>query len=691
VGEKGVGRWQVIEYYEAFDRRVKEPDYPVILILHAGQAAPGLPFLHQLHRIVTSDPASEDVLGRLLLAADGEQATPGELWRYTAPYRGLAAMTESDSDFFFGRERETIEIINALAGGPDKLPILLGNSGVGKSWLAQAGVLAALLRQSFPTRAIDTGPWPQVFHESRQWCFLTLRPGAEPLRALVGSFLSTWQYEATDPLRAQREIEWVETLLCGKLGMHDLLDATERRYQELSHAKPSAFFLYIDQGEELYVRAEEGQCRKFSEVVARGLGDPRLSALMSLRSDFFGDLQKDEPLYSAHRLISVPPLRESELREVVSQPAQLLSARFETEGLAADIARRAAEESAKDAGALPLLSYLLDDMWTQMVKRGDGVLRLPMQAIGLGGVLVERANAFLASHPDAEGALRRLFTLKLATVRPDGEPMRRRALRPEFTDKEWRLVSELADHPHRLLVTATLDSGEVYAEVAHEAIFGRWDKLKQWIAAEREFLAWRSGLEVARQPSKGARDRSKDDTLLMGQALARAQDRLAKRADDLSQSDREFIERSIKFRRIHRTRTAAAVLGLAIVLVAGTTGWANREYLKLRSELWADISWRQMARSPDQERALKPKEEFQECTRPFCLRLVGMNIHALFVKGVLYEQYDRLEGDFSGKINTAAGAANHRKTNSYAARSPECGIALPRACTREAASMISRL
>ena len=62
------------------------------------------------------------------------------------------------------------------------------------------------------------------------------------------SFLSTWQYEATDPLRAQREAEWVEMLLCGKLGQRDLLDATERRYQELGHAKPPAFFLYIDQG-----------------------------------------------------------------------------------------------------------------------------------------------------------------------------------------------------------------------------------------------------------------------------------------------------------------------------------------------------------------------------------------------------------------------------------------------------------
>jgi TIR domain len=150
IGKKGIGQWQVIEYYDAFDRRVKEPDYPVILILQSGQSAPGLPFLHQLHRIVTSDPASEDTVGKLFHAADGTDARPGELWRYTAPYRGLAAMTESDSDFFFGRERETVEAINVLAGKPDKLPILLGNSGVGKSSLAQAGVLAALLRQDYP-------------------------------------------------------------------------------------------------------------------------------------------------------------------------------------------------------------------------------------------------------------------------------------------------------------------------------------------------------------------------------------------------------------------------------------------------------------------------------------------------------------------------------------------------------------
>src|SRR5262249_12962995 len=161
------------------------------------------------------------------------------------------------------------------------------------------------------------------------------------------------------------------------------------------------------------------------------------------------------------------------------------------------------------AGALPLLSYLLDDMWARMVRRGDGVLRLPHQGIELGGVLVDRADAFLASHPNSQEQLRRIFTLKLATVREDEEPTRRRAPRSDFADEEWRLISELADHPNRLLVTTTLEGADTYAEVAHEAIFRRWGRLRDWITGEREFLIWRSGLENARRAWGMTRNGSK--------------------------------------------------------------------------------------------------------------------------------------------------------------------------------------
>src|SRR5215475_4476715 len=66
VGEKGLGPWQVIEYCEALDRRVKSPDFPVVLVLLADQPAPGLPFLRQLHWIVTPDPSSDQCLARLM-------------------------------------------------------------------------------------------------------------------------------------------------------------------------------------------------------------------------------------------------------------------------------------------------------------------------------------------------------------------------------------------------------------------------------------------------------------------------------------------------------------------------------------------------------------------------------------------------------------------------------------------------
>jgi Novel STAND NTPase 1 len=212
---------------------------------------------------------------------------------------------------------------------------------------------------------------------------------------------------------------------------------------------------------------------------------------------------------------------------------------------------------------LPLLSYTLDDMWTQMVKRDDGVLRLPAQSFELGGVLSDRADAFLADHPKSQADLRRIFTLKLATVREGEEPTRRRAARSEFSDEEWRLVCELADQPNRLLVTATSEAGETYAEVAHESVFRRWQKLRDWIATEREFLAWRTGLEAARRAWQSRSRRAKEEAVLTGFPLKQALRWRTRRRADIPGVGQGFIVLS----RNRRTRRRVAI-GLLIYLVA---------------------------------------------------------------------------------------------------------------------------
>jgi formylglycine-generating enzyme required for sulfatase activity len=625
VGESGVGKWQVPEYDEALDKWVKSPaEFTLVMVLLEGQMAPGLPFLRRLHWIVSPDPASDQAVTRLLDAASGGDSKLRELWRYASPYRGLESMEEKDSDYFFGRKRETIAVLSTLAGAADRLPILIGNSGVGKSSLAQAGVLAALKRQAWPDDTTAQS-WPAAFDRSRQWCFLSLRPGSEPLKSLIDCFLNTWQFSATDPERIKMQRGWLELLKGGRASLSDLITATERRREELELPPPQGFFLYVDQGEELYVRTDAPQRQRFSELIAEGLSYPRLRAMMSLRSDFLGDLQNDEPLYNCRRQIDVPPLREAELREIVSRPAQILSARFENEQLVDIITRRTAEDSIKDVGALPLLSYTLDEMWSQMVRQGDGTLRLPTQSFELGGVLVDRANKFLEEHSNATEALRRIFTLRLATVREDGEPTRRRADRSEFSEEEWRLVSELADSPNRLLVTIGTETGQTSAEVAHEAIFRRWDRLRQWIADEREFLVWHSGLESARRAWQAAPPRSKQDAVLMGLALAQAQRWLSEREADIPLADRVFILQSRAAAQRRRLRLqaliAAVAIGEAFVICIGFLGWLNSDLLAAQWRFYTAVKpyiAKQITPyvlTAATEQALNPGQSFRECAQ----------------------------------------------------------------------------
>ena len=367
-----MGPWQVLEYDEALDKWAKSPsDFPLIVVLLEGQTAPGLPFLRRLHWIITPDPSSEKDVGRLFDAAAGGGTSRGDLWRYTSPYRGLAAMEEKDSDYFFGRKRETVDVLAALAGATDRLPVLIGNSGVGKSSLAQAGVLAALKRQAWPEEAGAPNAWPAVFQDSRQWCFLSLKPGTDPIKALVESFLDTWQFAATDPERVKHQHGWIELLRDGKATLPDLIDATERRRKELDQPKPPAFFLYVDQGEELYVRAEERQRRRFSELLAHALSDPRLRTMMSMRSDFLGSSAKRRAAVQGAPADRRAAAGRGGAARGRQPPGAIARGAVRDRGARrhhhAGAPRR---NSVKDVGALPLLSYTLDDMWTQMVRAG---------------------------------------------------------------------------------------------------------------------------------------------------------------------------------------------------------------------------------------------------------------------------------------------------------------------------------
>jgi hypothetical protein len=49
IGPNGVGPWQEVEYFMAFDRHVNDKRFPLVPAIVAGAAAPGLSFLRSLN------------------------------------------------------------------------------------------------------------------------------------------------------------------------------------------------------------------------------------------------------------------------------------------------------------------------------------------------------------------------------------------------------------------------------------------------------------------------------------------------------------------------------------------------------------------------------------------------------------------------------------------------------------------
>jgi hypothetical protein len=561
LGARGVGEWQKIEYYEALDRRIRNPAFPVVPVVTAA-TAPGLPFLRQLHFIATVAPQADPALATIIGALKGEAIVEADKpWRTTNPYRGLPALREEDAAYFFGREAKTAEILRAIEQRPGRLIALIGNSGVGKSSLLQAGVIGTLKRQRWPNVGNEQETWPARLRSSRSWVYLTTRPAENPIRALAAAFTGLWFEERGDPRRLEWTDGW-EARLTSKGRLAELIDDTQARYSDAKVEPPPRIALYLDQLEELYAsRLPRATAERFSALVAQALDDPRLTVLASQRSDYYGYLQADASLFPKTERIDVAPLAADALTTVLSEPTKTLGASFESDGLVALMVDAAKGQP----GALPLLADHMSELWSRMQKRGDGVIRVAdrSEIIQVSSALANRADRFLAEHSADAEAVKRLFCLKLSHVPREGEPVRRRLPRSECSDPEWHLIERMSQADWRLLVTGEAE-GIAQAEIAHEVLLREWPTLKAWLLGEREFLAWKGEIEHARRQAETAPRSGRTSALLMGRPLAQAESWLARRGNDIGEPERAFIRESLRNRR-QQGRVVQLVAGLILL------------------------------------------------------------------------------------------------------------------------------
>lgn len=425
------------------------------------------------------------------------------------PYPGLATFSQEDAAVFFGREDETKKLENQLEslfeGRPEteRLLLLLGASGSGKSSLMRAGLLPG-----FEERKAHHAIRPII-------------PRGDPLGELAVA------------------------LATGPLGHGTTDDAARTVLDKIAEHAPGCerILLPIDQAEELL----RGDHSRFFDVLKVVLerGNGRIIALMTMRSDFLNAFQQSGLIGTGTPLpydtYTLDPLPQERLPDIIQKPAEIYGVTFE-EGL---VARIMADHGGPDA--LPLLAFFLSEFWTpQYIK--DGRLEIPEyeHSGGIDGALkgaVEEAlNRCAKVKPEETDApkllneLREIFLGHLVAVSAgSGEAVRRRTAAGTLTERQVALLKEFARK--RLLIER-----DGTWEVTHEALLRQWEDLKAWIDAAREDLVAIDRIEAAAAHWDDA-GRREEDLTHSGSRLSEARGLLTnpRYADRLDETARLYL------------------------------------------------------------------------------------------------------------------------------------------------------
>ncbi|HEY5048551.1 MAG TPA: TIR domain-containing protein, partial [Rhizomicrobium sp.] len=396
-------------------------------------------------------------------------------------YRGLQSLDEQDAAIFFGRDALITKGMDALRrmrdGAGERVLVILGASGAGKSSFLKAGLIARLRRD--------------------EENFLVL-PVIRPERAALTGCQGLAASVAFDPAFVGGSASFaaavakVRATAVERLGR--LADASHDGLQ----TKPPAVVIALDQAEELFAPENvEAPC-VLDSLAAILRADPDTIVVATIRSDAFAKLQGETRLAEiALQPFSLPPFPLGAFKEVIEGPARLANPPITVEPALCD---RLLQDLAAD-DALPLLAFTLERLASR--HRGGGTLTLAEYVERLGGLqgaIVSAVDAAFSearrdpalphSYAELEKLARAAFIPALVQIdAADAEPRRRVERLNALPDATRPLVRCLIDQ--RLLVCSTIAIDGIEAdtvEVTHEAILRQWLSLRAWIAEERGAL-----------------------------------------------------------------------------------------------------------------------------------------------------------------------------------------------------------
>ena len=469
---------------------------------------------------ITADDAART--NRIVLEAHDPDLLP-QLADDLCPYVGLDAFTGVVAARFFGREDDVNALLRRL---PDqRLVIVTGASGSGKSSLVLAGLVPALQHGALP----DSAGWLYVPE---------LVPGSDPLLRLATALAGVAQPEEPAAWIAAQVVQ----LLANPGHAAQLLDSQQR-----------TAVLVVDQFEEALTLPTEQTSAQYQAFVANLLAVAEDAVLphrvvLTMRKNVEAQLARDYPELNVHYRAGEYPVHAMDsvrLREAIEKPAALVGLKFQSK-VVGELVKSVVGE---DAG-LPLLQFSLMALWVR--RTGNLITQDAFQRVGNPRqAMAESAERLYESLPRSQQLATVEVFVALARLGEDAAVYRNRMSRAmlyqvaEAQDVDAVLEKFSQARLLRVTVTDPHERRSDIAEVAHESLLRNWDMLGTVFLERR---AERERRAFLRKQAEKWRDAKFDSAFLLeGLALEQAHSEIDEGAS--TELERDFMARSDDFAR----------------------------------------------------------------------------------------------------------------------------------------------
>ena len=394
------------------------------------------------------------------------------------PFPGLRPFQSDEEHLFFGRETQTLELLQILRD--NRFVGVIGTSGSGKSSLVRCGLLSELYGGAFLKAGTD-------------WEVAVMNPGGGPFKQLSKSLVASDIYDSEE---ADVHLKLNATLRRSRLGLVEAI-------RQAKLPEGTNFLLVVDQFEEIFRYSEAGEeegeaADDFISMIleAAKQSNVPIYVIITMRSDYIGDCSKFEGLPEEinEGEYLIPRLSREEYKSVIEGPVRVGGAK-----LAPRLQQRLLNDIGTESDQLPCLQHALMRTWDAWVERDEGE-ELDLEdyrAIGgMGKALSIHADEIFDTFTDK--GTRETATRMFRAITEKGDDNRgiRRPLRlqqlADITNHSIEEVRSVVDPYRQQGVTfltppssRELDPKTVI-DISHESLMRVWGRLRNWVEEEAQ-------------------------------------------------------------------------------------------------------------------------------------------------------------------------------------------------------------